>query len=201
MRWALLLPLALAALSGTALPAFAHRLDAQCFVRPSWQVQVESWYETGEAPRGARVEVFRTDGQLLTTGKLDRNGVFVFSYKELQALKVVVTSVGHRAEAPVTAEALERAAVCTCVASLPPTPPFLAAALLSSPETSGSAHNEPIQLAEPIADHRSSVRWGNALLGVGGLLAVAALFRWLSLRQRLSARSNSQEPDRFTRSS
>lgn len=72
--------LALMALAASAGRANAHRLDAQCFVRPGWQVQVESWYETGEPPRGARVEVFRADGQLLTAGKLDMNGVFGFSF-------------------------------------------------------------------------------------------------------------------------
>src|SRR5262249_1644338 len=155
MRRASILLLVGTTLTANANPAFAHRLDAQCFVRADWQVQVESWYETGEAPRGARVEVFRADGRLLTTGNLDKNGVFVFPYKEVQGLKVVVTSVGHRAEAAVTTEALERAVACTCAACMAPAPPFMAAALLTSPGTAGGAGTRSIQYAEPVAQHGS----------------------------------------------
>jgi hypothetical protein len=176
--------LALAALAATAGTACAHRLDAQCFVRPGWHVQVESWYETGDPPRGARVDVFGADGKLLTSGKLDKNGVFVFPWRETKALKVVVTSVGHRAEATVTKEALERAAVCSCTAALTLTPPLWAAALLTDQDTSGDPEKRSGQHAKPMSEHTSTTRWRNAFLGVTGLLALAVLFRWISLRRQ-----------------
>jgi hypothetical protein len=181
--------LALVALAGSTGPAHAHRLDAQCFVRPGWFVQVESWYDTGEPPPGARVEVFRADGQLLTTGKLDKNGVFVFTFAEVETLKVVVTSVGHRAEATVPAEALARVTTCTCVAGLTPEQtPFFAAALISPALKTRHEREESDLASEPILHHDSPFPLGGMLAGVGILLAVAALVS-LRIRARTNHRS------------
>ena len=176
--------LALVALACIAGRARAHRLDAQCFVLPGWRVQVESWYETGEPPRGARVDVIRADGRLLTSGKLDKDGVFVFSFEEVETLKVVVTSVGHRAEASVSAEALARLTICTCGAGLAPEPPpFLAAALLSPALKTRYPSEESDRASEPILHHDSSFPLIGMLAGVGILLAVALGFRLWSSRR------------------
>jgi len=171
-------PLALLALTGVARPANAHRLDTQCVVLPGWRVQVESWYETGEPPPGARVEVYRADGRLLTAGKLDKNGVFVFSFVGMESLKVVVTSVGHRAETTVPAEALARATTCTCVACLSPRPtPFLPTALLL-PALRTHEREQSAQTAEPVLHEDPPFPLAGALAGVGILLAVAAFVRF-----------------------
>jgi hypothetical protein len=183
-RRALTWPLVFVALVGIVGPARAHRLDAQCFVLPGWLVQVESWYETGEPPTGARVEVFRADGQLLTTGKLDKNGVFVFSFAGAETLKVVVTSVGHRAETTVPAEALARATACTCVACLAPEPaPLLAAGLLSPALETGPDRDQSRTASANILHHDSPFPLGGMLAGLGILLAVALGFRWWSTRR------------------
>jgi hypothetical protein len=185
-RWASTCLLACTALAGIADRARAHRLDAQCFVRPGWLIQVESWYETGEPPPGARVEVFRADGGLLAAGKLDSRGVFVFSFAEVETLKVVVTSVGHRAETTVPAELLARATTSTCVACLSPEPtPFLAAALLSPPLDTGHERGKSPPTSQPILHRDSPFPFGGMLVGLGILLAVAAL-----VGLRLRAKTN-----------
>ena len=187
-RWASTCVLVCAALAGFCDGARAHRLDAQCFVHPGWLIQVESWYETGEPPPGARVEVFRADGGLLASGKLDRRGVFVFSFAEVETLKVVVTSVGHRAETTVPAELLARATTTTCIACLAPEPtPFLAAALLSPALGTGHERGESVPTLQPILHRDSQFPLGGMLVGLGILLAVAAL-AGLRLRARTSHR-------------
>lgn len=103
--------LTLLAVLGWSGDARAHRLDAQVFVGPSGQVRVESWFETGDLPKGAKVEVFRVaDGKLLFEGKIDTEGNFVFTYSETEPLRVVVyAGAGHRAEVLVKKAELEAA--------------------------------------------------------------------------------------------
>ncbi len=92
--------LAVIGLLWAAAPAQAHRLDADYRVRKDGRVQVESWFDVGgKAPAGAKVQVFRPDGSILSEGSLDEQGVFVFAPKEAEDLKVVVSAgAGHRAE-------------------------------------------------------------------------------------------------------
>jgi hypothetical protein len=63
-------------------------------------VQVECWFDlTGDAPVGAEVQVFRQGQTLLTRGKADAKGVFVFPFAEAEDLTVVVNAgAGHRKE-------------------------------------------------------------------------------------------------------
>jgi len=186
MNWRAPVPLlALAALAAMASPGEAHRLDVQCFVRPGWQVQVESWYETGEPPRGARVEVFRLDGQLLTEGKIDKNGMFAFSLKDVETLRVVVTSVGHRAEATVTEDALRQNVASACAACLS-LDPLLASSFVA---VVPSRPQPTAVLSSPIEHPSTFPLWG-AVSGVGILLGVAVAFKWLSMRRQLGNTSS-----------
>ena len=165
-----------------AITAHAHRMDAQCFVRPFWQVQVEAWYETGDPPRGARVQVFRADNSLLVEGRLDDNGVFAFSFREAENLKVVVSSTGHRAEATVSSEILARQLALTCVTCLAgEAPPFLIAPLLAPPAP-GDAPIETAMHAPPLRGRVSRFPTLGMLAGVSILLAVAVFFRRRSRR-------------------
>jgi cobalt/nickel transport system permease protein len=95
----------------TAAPAQAHRLDADYRVRPDGKVQVESWFDVGgKAPAGAKVQVFRQSGELLTDGSLNEQGVFVFELKEAEELRVVVyAGAGHRAEFAIAKEDVRQA--------------------------------------------------------------------------------------------
>ena len=94
-----------------ATPAQAHRLDAGYTVRTDGQVQIESWFDIGgKAPAGAKVQVFRANGDMLTEGNLDGQGVFVFAPKGAEDLKVVVSAgAGHRAELDIPRQALSQA--------------------------------------------------------------------------------------------
>jgi nickel transport protein len=167
---------------GLSSAAHAHRLEAEAVLRPGWQVQVEGWYETGESADGARVEVFRGD-DVVTQGRLNKQGVFTFTYRESQALRIVVNAGGgHRAETTIPAENLTKNAACTAVACLQPTAaPFLAAPLLV-----------PVQLADapapalpPVVERQTGMQGKNLLIGVGVLLGVAMLaVMWRRLRQR-----------------
>jgi hypothetical protein len=143
------------------------------------------------------VEVFRADGRLLTSGKLDKNGVFIFSFAEVQTLKVVVTSVGHRAETAVAAEALARATINTCVASLPPQPtPFLAAALLSPLSGEKNQAERTVSYSDPRADRGSTFPVGGALLGLAILFTIAAISRWRTscMRRQQAGQKSTSNP-------
>lgn len=151
--------------------AHAHLLEAQAVLRPGWRVQVESWYETGESAAGARVQVFGTEDRLRAEGRLDPQGIFIFSYQTIESLRIVVNAgAGHRVEVRLPDTTLARHAVCTAAACLPPTPtPWLAAPLLV-PIESGTA-----AVPLPMVDRRSGTPWARLLLGVSGLFGLALL--------------------------
>jgi hypothetical protein len=153
--------------------AHAHRLEAQLFVRPFGFIQVDSWYETGDIPKAAKVEVFGPNGELLTTGRLDERGTFLFSYAGSGPLRVVVNAgAGHLATEHVKPADLTRAAedtraIYTWIACLTPSPsPFLATPLLVEIRAAPSM--------PPVAPRDTGPQYGKLLLGVGILLAVAA---------------------------
>jgi hypothetical protein len=157
-------------------------MDAQCFVRPFWRVQVEAWYETGDPPRGARVQVFHADGSLLTEGLLDTNGVFIFSYEAAENLNVVVSSAGHRAEVNLSSETLARHIGLTSIACLTCSPsPFLIPPLLTPP-AAGDVTKETGAHTSPLRGRVPRFPTIGVLVGVSALLAVAVFFRRRSRR-------------------
>jgi hypothetical protein len=139
--------------------AAAHRLDAQAFVLPGQnKVQIESWFDDGKTPHGARVQVFRANQELLIEGRLDEQGIFVFSYPPGESLRVVVSAgLGHFKELNLSPDEL---------APAPQTP----AASPASPETAPKDRSTPIALAD-----RGPAKWiKDALIGIAFLLAIAA---------------------------
>jgi hypothetical protein len=159
-------PLGVLAVLLLAGPARAHRLEADYRVLPDHQIEVEGWFDLGGLPKGARVQVFRPDGSLLGEGKLDADARYVFSYRQAEALKVVVSSVGHRKELDIPAGELTSAG--TAAASSPGNP--------EQPPPSG-----------PHVEHGSQVSVKDVLVGVGFLLAVAAFVLSLRNARRLRA--------------
>jgi cobalt/nickel transport system permease protein len=162
-------------------PAYAHRLEAEAVVRPGWQIQVEGWYETGESAQDARVWVRGASDQILTEGRLNKQGVFLFSHREVEPLLIVVDAgSGHRAEVRIAAEELNRNALNTAMACLTPSPsPFSATALLVPVQPAG-----PSAAPLPIIARRTGVQYKNLLIGVCVLLGVAALaIQWRRLRE------------------
>ncbi len=150
--------------------AHAHRLDAQLFVLSNRKIQVESWFSDGEAAKGAKVQVFGVQEQLLTEGHLNEQGVFVFSYGEVAPQTVVISAgAGHRKELAISASALTRT---------------MAAPTMDSPA--------PVPLAE--RDSGSAVK--DVLIGVGFLLAVAAFVLSLRNAQKLRALGRPSEKAR-----
>lgn len=145
--------------------AYAHRLEAECWVLAGGQVKVESWFDlTGESPKGARVRVFRANGGLLTEGRLDRDGCFQFSYSQAEPLRVVVSAgAGHQKELEISADALA-GGLTSGEPATPPTAPG----------------KVPLPAPIPVADRSSRVALKDVLTGVGLVLAVAAFV--LSLR-------------------
>lgn len=137
----------------------AHRLDAQAFFLPEQKkVRIESWFDSGQLARGAKVQVFRKDGQLLTEGVLDQESRFVFSIDKAEPLRVVVNAGGgHRKELDIAAEDLQR--------SLPKETP-------SSTEkvASKGVPSTPVRVGERQGEQRIK----DLLIGVGFLLALAA---------------------------
>jgi hypothetical protein len=140
----------------------AHRLEADYHVLPDQHVQIESWFDlTGESPRGAKVQVLRANGILLTEGVLDGKGLFVFPYREAENLKVIISAGGgHRKELDIPAVEMRPEAT---------TAPH---------ETTGL--NPVEQAPQPLADRSTRVTVQDVLTGVGFVLAVAAFI--LSVR-------------------
>jgi hypothetical protein len=163
--------------------AQAHRLEAEYRVLPDQKVQVESWFDlTGDSPKGALVQVFRADGQLLTEGRLNDQGVFVFALAGIERLQVVVSAgEGHRKELVITAEELARRLVCIYVTGLlpgdSPVLPALVVLLITDP-------NAAFSPVVPRADRSSRVSVVNVLVGIGSLLAVAVALGLRQTRQR-----------------
>lgn len=164
--------------------AHAHRLEAQAFVRPFGMVRIESWYETGDAPKGAKVEVFDAADAVLATGHLDGDGVWAFPYAGAGPLRIVVNAgAGHVATVRLKPEELARGAaesraLGTWLACLTPTPsPWLTAALMV--DTAATPLSEP---APPLPPRATGPQWRNLALGLGVLAAV--MFLALALRKR-----------------
>jgi cobalt/nickel transport system permease protein len=106
MKPPLLFLLAGLGLAFAAQPAFAHRLEADYRVLPLGRIQVESWFETGDTPKKATVQVFGPDGKVRAEGPLsETSGTFVFRPKQVETLRIVVNAPGgHRKELIVPAE-------------------------------------------------------------------------------------------------
>jgi nickel transport protein len=140
--------------------AWAHRLEAEASVLPGQQkVQVESWFDlTAQPARGAKVQVFRPDGQLLSEGRLDDQGVFIFPFDKVEMLRVVVSAgAGHRKELTIPETELRKGLPAGTTESSAP------ALVDSSPST-----------PRPHADRSARVSAKDVLVGFGFLLAVAA---------------------------
>jgi nickel transport protein len=152
--------------------AQAHRLDAQVFLLPDRKVQVESWYSTGEAARGAVVQVLRADRSLLLEGKLDDRGIFVFEVPAPETLTIVVSAgMGHRKELTIAGESFAR---------MPS----------SDPQSSGPAASGPEPV--PLADRSSAFPAKDVLLGIAFVLATAAFV--MSLRNQRRLREMDSQP-------
>jgi hypothetical protein len=150
--------------------AQAHGMDAQAFIRPGGKVQIESWFSDGTAARGARVQVFHGN-ELLTEGKLNQKGVFIFTIAKPEALRVVVSAAGgHRKELTIAVDEL-----ATARAAITPLPA----------EEEGNA--AALQQAVPLAAHTSELPAKEILTGIGFILSVVAF--WMSVRnaRRLNA--------------
>lgn len=168
--------LSLFALLFSVHDAHAHKLEVACRLQLGWKVQVEGWYEDGEPAPGARVKVTRSDGSVLTEGKLDRQGVFVFVFTSSDTLQVSLTSAGHRAETTIPGETLACHIACTSAVSLMPSPLLSASILVPIPPEDGTS-------APPSDRHVSAYPIWGVLGGVALLLGVAAFFNW-KLKQK-----------------
>lgn len=94
-----------------ALPslALAHQLEAEAKIDlKAKRVIVETWYETGDAPKEARVKVLRPDGSILAEGRADERGNYAFEYQQAESLRVEITAPGgHRTTLRLKASDLE----------------------------------------------------------------------------------------------
>src|SRR5438270_5816753 len=100
--------------------AHAHRLDAQAFLKDG-KVQIEAWFPSSGPAKGAKVEVFQTGAQLLTEGRTNEDGIFVFALKDPQSLRVVISDgSGHRKELSIAREAFGQTISATNASPPPP---------------------------------------------------------------------------------
>lgn len=152
----------------TANAARAHSPHAGYTVLADRQIQIDGWFDPGDAPmKGAKVEVFRPDKRLLVEGRLDEKGIFVFRFTKAETLDVVVSAgAGHRASVVIPREKLEQG---------------------SEPSSDGDASQTNGADSTPVRrDHR--IPWEeqvkDALIGVSFLIALAAfLLSWRNARK------------------
>jgi nickel transport protein len=149
------LTLALLALLIPPGEARAHRLDAACRFLPGRMVRVESWFDNGQTPKSGEVEVSREDGEVLVKGRLSSQGLFVFDAPEGGPLRVVVEA-GEGHRAEVAIK----------------------------PEELLVAQASPTDVATP-PRHDESFPIKDVMMGVGLLIALAALFLSLRNTQRI----------------
>jgi nickel transport protein len=144
-------------------------LEAEYRILPGNRVQVESWFDsTGDSPKGAKVEVFDAGQQLLTAGRLDDQGVFVFSFAQAESMTVVVSAgAGHRKELTIPRADLLRA--------------------LTGQPAADTASPSAATEETPRADRSSRVSAKDILVGVSFLLALAAFI--LSVRNARQLRA------------
>ncbi len=179
-RWSLLIVCVACLL--TPRHAAAHRLDAEVSVGPFGAVRVESWYETGEVPKGASVKVYAIDETLFIEGHLDEKGAFAFTYPGMDRLRVVVNAgPGHRTTVRVNEEQVRRGAaltqpLATCVACLALTP-YVAAPLLVEIRA-----DAPPALPS-VAERRTGPQYMNLIFGIA-IVALAACAATILLRAR-----------------
>src|SRR5260370_14641044 len=85
---------------------WAHRLEGDAQAKKIQKVKIESWFDLGGIPSGARVQVFRkSDGQLLLERPLDENGRLTF-FADWEPLHVVISAGdGHQKELDVHPQA------------------------------------------------------------------------------------------------
>jgi hypothetical protein len=142
-------------------------------------IQVESWFSSGDAANGAKVQVFDAQGQLLAEGQLNVQGVFVFPYGDADPARVVISAgAGHRKEVSISAQALARA---------------VAAAV---PNKDSPARTNEVPFAPvPVAERDSGVPVKDVLVGVGFLLALAAFLLSLRNARKLRALARPEKPD------
>ena len=86
--------------------ARAHRLEGDAQAKKVQKVKIESWFDLGGVPSGARLQVFRkSDGQLLLERSLDENGRLTF-FADWEPLHVVISAGdGHQKEIDIQPEA------------------------------------------------------------------------------------------------
>jgi cobalt/nickel transport system permease protein len=76
--------------------ADAHRLDGAWRVLPGQRIQVQCWFNPGGPAKEATVEVKRDNGEKLTEGKLDDNGLYTFHFAKIESLFVEISAgEGH----------------------------------------------------------------------------------------------------------
>ncbi len=83
-----------------------HRLEGEAQTRKIQKVKIESWFDLGGVPSGAKVQVFRkSDRQLILERSLDENGRLNF-VADWEPLHVVISAGdGHQKEIEVQPEA------------------------------------------------------------------------------------------------
>jgi hypothetical protein len=103
---ALVMGLSLLAFGVGPATAWTHRLEGDAQAKKVQKVKIESWFDLGGVPSGARLQVFRkSDGQLLLERSLDENGRLTF-FADWEPLHVVISAGdGHQKEIDIQPEA------------------------------------------------------------------------------------------------
>jgi ABC-type Co2+ transport system permease subunit len=171
----LLVPVVLLA---CARPAYAHRLEAEYHILPERRIQIEAWFDlTGDSANGAEVQVLRPDGQILTTGKTDAGGLFVFTYDRVEALTVKVNAgMGHAKELTIPAANLT--------------------AVMENKQTADSF--QPSEDPKMKADRTSHFQFRDILIVLGFIFGVAAFVLTLRHGAALRELQRQQQKNRHT---
>jgi hypothetical protein len=92
-------------LGSCPVSAHGHRLEGDAQTKKIQKVKIESWFDLGGVPSGAKVQVFRkSNGQLILERPLDENGRLTF-FADWEPLHVTISAGdGHQKEIEVQPE-------------------------------------------------------------------------------------------------
>src|SRR5262249_37192788 len=136
----------------------------------------ESSSSEGVAAEGDELEVLATRGQRVAEGRLNEQGVFVFTCEPAQPIRVVVSAgAGHRKELSISASDVDQARAGT-------------------PKDSEAPVRDRPSAAVPLAEHTSGPPIKDVLTGLGFLRAVAAFALSLRNAQKLRALTQDRRP-------
>lgn len=190
--------LALLVLSLVTATAYAHKVNVFAYVEGD-QIFIQGYFSDGTKAKNSDVTVLGDNGQELTKGQTNEEGVFIFPAQGKQALRVVLNAgMGHQASYDIPLEEVGAAASPSASNATP------SSAGQSSPldKSIDGSDGEPSQVYEamvrkavaqgvlPLAREISELKerrgFSDIVGGIGFIVGLLGIFAYVKARQLTS---------------